>query len=754
MIEKFLEKFLPQITERVNENAELGQALIETLAVLDNYATLNNVQFTDEQVNAMLGTFPEPEPEPNADVPAKIEQIVESKKRGRKSKGQISEAPASDMFWDYAKEFETRFPNKIKSFNLRYSYMTWKELIGFYEKTDSMFKDAFIKSVYVVLNSSRLRDAPTEAEVRQAIVLNSPTAAMLELFSQNYYFSPSLVDFYFENYYQLSIDKQLQTNRTANGIVTGTKLDDIISVSIDSQFLNTAPNGWKRGYCGLGSYLPVGMMFYPDIITTEWTGVISKAYNSLKADNIALVNLKQIEENAYYNKDIGLSSDYNGTQILGRFVPIAINYNRSAYEYQDIYLVTSDWIYIQNSKSQLDNYITNDKGFSDNEYIYTAFIKSILEEPICVLTDYTELVNQFEKNKFIDSTEAEELLEIGRIMEFVYGGSENEKFFNSMASNNLANTTTITLVRKLKQFVYLNDNQKELLLRFIDLFYYKVISPSSLFILSEYNKKTEGSSAQIPTAAAPATQTTWNWRFKTEEEFIDQYGDDWKSLVTSGVTEWEDDMDYLLGQPIIESDESKEYVDLVIHYDTGYGFDLKRFGILRQGGKNAWEISADMIINEPLQTTAAPAPKFWSWRFKTEQEFVDEIGSKFNWRQSVEGQWSKKMDYLLGQRIQENFVSKNDIDDLQKSPKAKFIDTAEWGIDGEKLGVVNPDNKWGINITMLTQDPLPTAAAPAKSEPKKRGRKPKSELPEIDLGGLEDIADIDIDDIDFDNLVI
>ena len=86
MIEKFLEKFLPQITERVNENAELGQALIETLAVLDNYATLNNVQFTDEQINAMLGVVPEPEPEPVIDIPAQIVELVEKKKGSSKPK--------------------------------------------------------------------------------------------------------------------------------------------------------------------------------------------------------------------------------------------------------------------------------------------------------------------------------------------------------------------------------------------------------------------------------------------------------------------------------------------------------------------------------------------------------------------------------------------------------------------------------------------------------------------------------------------
>ena len=113
MIEKFLEKFLPQITERVNENEEVGKALIEALAVLDNYATINNVQFTDEQVNAMLGIVPEPAPEPNADVPAEIVEIVEKKKRGRKPK-----EAANDWNWRFKTKEELESEYGLEGFGI------------------------------------------------------------------------------------------------------------------------------------------------------------------------------------------------------------------------------------------------------------------------------------------------------------------------------------------------------------------------------------------------------------------------------------------------------------------------------------------------------------------------------------------------------------------------------------------------------------------------------------------------------------
>jgi hypothetical protein len=104
----------------------------------------------------------------------------------------------------------------------------------------------------------------------------------------------------------------------------------------------------------------------------------------------------------------------------------------------------------------------------------------------------------------------------------------------------------------------------------------------------------------------PKASSNWNWRFKTEEEFIDQYGGNWKPKVTKGITAWLDDMDYLLGKPIIESKEAKEYIKIS---QTGYYFNvLDKFDIANTANpsENYWEISKDMLINKPLSNAVAP----------------------------------------------------------------------------------------------------------------------------------------------------
>jgi hypothetical protein len=807
MIEKFLEKFLPQITQRVNENAELGQALIETLAVLDNYATLNNVQFTDEQVNAMLGIVPEPEPEPVVDIPAQIEEIVEKKKGSSKTKkwdwrfkteqelrtdfpklewegwwnnekkylsGQkikfsaagkkyfedyvftkkdASEVPvvdtkeyfgvtsddddvwtvvyqmvtqdplpteletttpaAPDMFWGYIQDFNSRFPNKINSFELRYSYMTWEELMGYYEKADDKFKDEFIKSVYIVLRNSRLLTIYTETQVRQAILDNEPTPDMLELFSQNYYFSPPLVNFYLSNYYQMGTDRAIQRERTSKGIVTGTKLDDQICVSIDSEVLNTV-NNQERGYCGLGSALSNNQPFYPDIITIDWTGAISKGYNPKKADNIGQVNLTQISQNAYYDSLIGLKSSFNNNEIISSFVPLAISYDTTAYEYQDIYQVKSDWIYIENSKSNLDSYISGQKLYGQNEYIFPPFLKNILE-PICVLTDYDELVYQFEQNGFIDSQKASELLVIGNAMQFRGSGGENVLFFQCVVNNSLALTTTIRLTRKLKQFTQLDSKQEDLLYVFIELFFNKVVAPSSQFVWSEYKKKTEGATAQITPIPQPtATSSTWNWRFKTLDEFVEEYGDIWVDEVDWLIT---GEMDYLIGQEIAETTESKEVIQELTARKSSKVFNTFDVFRITSGGKDVWRINTDMLTNKPLSKVKlrrskpiTPPTSAWTWRIKTEDELIEEYGIYYQ----QEDWWSEGKDYLLGQPIiqtpeSENFIQEYAITNqkIYERDDLKMINTEE------VLGITSgDDDDWIVSYEFLTQKPLPTAVTP------------------------------------------
>lgn len=63
------------------------------------------------------------------------------------------------------------------------------------------------------------------------------------------------------------------------------------------------------------------------------------------------------------------------------------------------------------------------------------------------------------------------------------------------------------------------------------------------------------------------------YRFKTEKEFIEQYGKNWRTAVTCG---WSTDMDKMLGKPMKQLDD----------------FDNKELVYI-----NNWFISRDMITN-------------------------------------------------------------------------------------------------------------------------------------------------------------
>ena len=82
------------------------------------------------------------------------------------------------------------------------------------------------------------------------------------------------------------------------------------------------------------------------------------------------------------------------------------------------------------------------------------------------------------------------------------------------------------------------------------------------------------------------------WRFKTEEEFIAQYGKDWQQRIPSN---WNDAgrMDYLYGQEI----ESK-YFNSVGKPTVGSGCTAKRYGIKhpKKDGDSSWTISREMLI--------------------------------------------------------------------------------------------------------------------------------------------------------------
>jgi len=524
MIEKFLEKFLPQITERLNENEEVGKALIEALAVLDNYATINNVQFTDEQVNTMLGIVPEPAPEPKVDIPAEIVNIVEQKKRGRKPK-----AATTPSAWTW--RFKTK-QELQEEFGLnRWEIKTFWNLYG---DMDYLFGKPIIES---------------------------------------------------------DLSKQF--------------IKDLLQPSVQSDTIDT----------------------------NKILGIDSGSQNNWI-----------ITEETITNKPLPTAAA--PTTWSWRF--------KTEQELFDEFGI--DWR------------IASKPSFSGGmEYLFG--------QPIAEIDAAKDFIKQ-NKTERVDT----------------------EDTFGITSSKGI-------------DLWFINTNWL--------------------------------TQKPLPTAAVT---NSWNWRFKTEEEFKEEYGDDWiNEAFWSGVG----GMDYLFGEEIAETSNSRDVISLLQKGENNNAINTFRELGITSGGDDDWVLQMRMLTNKPLPTAAAPATQTtWNWRFKTEKELREEYGGKPNGSIPVMGSFVPDMFYLFGKPIEENDVSKKFIEDLKNEPYTLGMDTKEIGISN---GV--KDTYFFISRDMVTNKPLPTAATPAKT-PKKRGRKPKSELPEIDLGGLEDIGDIDIDDIDFDNLVI
>jgi hypothetical protein len=80
------------------------------------------------------------------------------------------------------------------------------------------------------------------------------------------------------------------------------------------------------------------------------------------------------------------------------------------------------------------------------------------------------------------------------------------------------------------------------------------------------------------------------WRFKTESEFIADYGRLWRDRVPGG---WNNigRMDYLLGKEIKPS-----YVNNDLTPDLGLGDTDTRYGIKSPDGDNYWIIRIEMLI--------------------------------------------------------------------------------------------------------------------------------------------------------------
>jgi hypothetical protein len=130
------------------------------------------------------------------------------------------------------------------------------------------------------------------------------------------------------------------------------------------------------------------------------------------------------------------------------------------------------------------------------------------------------------------------------------------------------------------------------------------------------------------------SEKMYPYRFKTEQEFLDKFGENWKETIQY---EWctGGGMDHL--------------------YDTDYPFYIERDGDLEN--IEYWSISWDMLTPNTIKSPSYKPKKIkriiesnnkYPYRFKTNQEFIEEYGE--NWINSgIDWNDGNEMDYLFGQ---------------------------------------------------------------------------------------------------------
>ena len=102
------------------------------------------------------------------------------------------------------------------------------------------------------------------------------------------------------------------------------------------------------------------------------------------------------------------------------------------------------------------------------------------------------------------------------------------------------------------------------------------------------------------------------YRFKTQREFIDEFGEDWKYKVENG---WDGEMDYLFGREITYEDWS--------NIQSSSGFNKYWFG---NTINHKWSISKDMVTDKPLPSTQPTSLQLADCHgYEFEAEYVGEL---------------------------------------------------------------------------------------------------------------------------------
>jgi hypothetical protein len=616
MIEKFLEKFLPQITERVNENAEVGKALIEALAVLDNYATLNNVELTEEQINKMLGIVPEPTPEPNADIPAEIVQIVENKKRGRKPK----------TAWSWRFKTEEEFENEYGE--------NWFENIGGTGVNWGTDMDEY--------NMSFLEGQPIKesADSRKMLEIMFKGNGNEMLINVKKYFgiqNPSL-----SGAKDFLIVKQMLTDEPLPQVAKTWNWRFKTEEELQQEF---GLNLWKT----VTAWNMNGDMDYllgKPIIESD----LSKQF----IENLLQSKAVSIDT----NKNLGIDSGSSNTWaikeqlVTNKPLPTAVTSTSpttSAWnwrfkteeefkeEYGDDWREAVEWsihggmdyligepIAESSESRDLIAYLKkgkNDKlintfrelGISsgdDDDWILAYNMLTNKPLPKVILTrgksltapTHTAWTWRFKTEKEMQSDFGAEWREEWGIEErdFLFGKAIPETTATTdFIMNNVVNSKSGEMVNTKELFGIDSGNANE--------------NEQYLDYMMITNKPLSTIAAPAKRGRKPKAYSNWNWRFKTEEEFKEEYGDDWVVSMPSNInwgTLGSKSMSFLLGQPILQTPVAERIIkDLVNGLQNFRTVNVREyFGIKNPNiyADEEFNIPLDFLTQKPIPTTTAP----------------------------------------------------------------------------------------------------------------------------------------------------
>jgi hypothetical protein len=279
----------------------------------------------------------------------------------------------------------------------------------------------------------------------------------------------------------------------------------------------------------------------------------------------------------------------------------------------------------------------------------------------------------------------------------------------------IANYTTIEQVR---QSLIDNLDDKKIQQWIVDKSNYTgdviMLKVKIAYLLDDWKKAVEKASKNPTTQSnAPKARTTFtisanalnesakkelgDYRIKTEQEFIDEFGTNWRD--EAGWTST-DSMDWLLEKRIIEIVEKSQYENVLDDIENNRNIKSKvdpKIGLTWSISTRAYTL--DPIVSSSIEpTNESIVHELNNYRIKTEQEFINEYGADWKGEVGWASRASKPMDWLLNKKLTE-IVKKDDYDFILDEVKNKK------GFTSTYSNIPSVDPIWNINRNMYMFDP-------------------------------------------------